>query len=73
MADEDWCDVIDVTYKVVLEQLSRGKAFDKTLSKTLQIGGLYQVGFIIQSSDRYVFPDGQFRKKLKINSDFRIG
>ena len=58
MADEDWCDVIDITYKVVLEQLSRGKAFDKTLSKTLQIGVLYQVGVIIQTSGRYMFPDG---------------
>ena len=50
MEDEDWRDVIAITYNVVLEQLDRGRAFDTTLSNTLNIGGQYQVKIIFQSS-----------------------
>ena len=56
VTDEEWRDVINITYEVVVEQKSRSRAFDRTLSKTLKIGGLYEV-IILQSETNVYFND----------------
>ena len=40
---DEWKKVVDVTYRVVLDMNSRGKAFHHTVARVLQIGGQYEV------------------------------
>ena len=41
--EQDWGKAIKTTFDITLDQLARGRAFDKTLSNTLKVGGFYQV------------------------------
>ena len=41
--NDDWEDVIDTTVDVVEEQLGRCRSFDRTLARTIEVAGLYEV------------------------------
>ena len=43
MVGDDWQEIIDITYNVVEEQVGRGKRFDQTLARVLQVAGPYMV------------------------------
>ena len=54
-ADEDWRDVANIIYGVVLEQKLQSRAFDITLCNTLKIGGQYNVSIILSESNKFRF------------------
>lgn len=39
----DWKRIVDITYEVTEKQLARGRQFQHTLAKTLDVGGEYNV------------------------------
>ena len=41
--NNEWEEVVDITYRVVEEQLGRGKPMDTALARTLHVAGLYEV------------------------------
>ena len=40
---DEWEKIKDITYKVVEEQVGRGKLFDQTLARALNVAGVYMV------------------------------
>ena len=48
--NDDWDMVVDTTYTVVEEQLGRGVAFDRTLARTIQVSGLFEVNKKLDNS-----------------------
>ena len=40
---DEWENIKDITYNVVEEQVGRGKIFDQTLARALQVAGVYMV------------------------------
>lgn len=46
MQEEEWNDIIDTVYKIVSQQVGRGKPYDKTLSRALNVSAQYEVYFI---------------------------
>ena len=48
--NDEWIEVVKITYKVVEEQLGRGKPMDTTLARTLHVAGLYEVNKSVLSS-----------------------
>ena len=40
---EDWKNIVETTYKITESMIGRGKAYDLTIAKTLNIAGTYQV------------------------------
>ena len=40
---EDWKNIVESTFKITESMIGRGKAYDLTIAKTLNIAGIYQV------------------------------
>ena len=41
--NEDWEEVIETTVDVLEKQLGKSRAFDRTLARTIDVAGLYEV------------------------------
>ena len=47
MLEKDWLDIVEITYNVVSEQNSKGRQFERCLSRTLNIGETYRVIYLL--------------------------